>query len=106
MTSPKAAILLFSFSLSLTACSFVEPIPGSESIILSQHQESCKKLGNTTVKVLDKTFGISRKKDAIEQELQILAQNSAVKMGGNAIWPVSEIKEGERSYHIFLCSAL
>lgn len=90
--------------MSLQGCSFVEVNPGAEHIILSNDAASCKKLGETTVSVMHEIGFIDRNLDAISDELQILAQNSAAKMGGNAIWPITTVTKGEQSFEIFRCS--
>jgi len=100
MTNRLLAIATLSF---VSACSFVDTIPGANQVILSNDLSSCKKVGQTTVKVLDEILWIDRSEQAIAEELQMLAQNSAVKMAANAIWPVSDIKDGSRTYHILRC---
>ena len=40
---------------------------------------------------------------AIAEELQISAQNKAFELNANAIWPTSEIKNGEQVYDILKC---
>lgn len=89
--------------LGLSACSFVEVNPGAEHIILSNAGDNCKRLGQTTVSVLHEVAYIDRNPETIEQELQILAQNAAAKMGGNAIWPVSEVAKGSRDFAVYRC---
>lgn len=98
----RLALAMITLSL-LNACSFVDTIPGAELVILSNDLASCEKVGQTTVKVLDNIIGIDRSETAISEELQMLAQNSAIKMNANAIWPVTEITEGSRTYHILRC---
>jgi len=95
------ALSLFVFALS--GCSFVDVQPGAENIILANDESSCKKLGNTTVAVVHEIVWVDRNEETIALELQTLAQNSAAKMGGNAIWPESEIKDGERTFSVYRC---
>jgi len=96
-------LAIFLSTATLTACSFVDTLPGAEHIILANHDSGCEKIGQTTVSVIHEVLYVDRSEDTIAEELQILAQNSAAKMGGNAIWPSSEVLNGEQSYHIFRC---
>lgn len=108
MTRPSLAIsslLIVLLSLS-SGCSFVETIPGANQIIIANDEESCTKVGQTTVKVLHRFLWMDRDVETVSDELQTLAQNSAVKMRANAIWPVSPVKEGSRTYHIYRCKTL
>lgn len=99
----RPVITLSTISLLLSACSFVEVKPGAESIILANDENSCERLGSSTVSVIYEFGFISRSEETVEEELQVLAQNAAFKMGGNAIWPESGIEDGERSYTVFRC---
>lgn len=90
--------------VTLNGCSFVDVQPGAEHIILANDESSCKKLGNTTVSVVHEIVWVDRNEETIALELQTLAQNSAAKMGGNAIWPDSEIKNGERTFSVYRCN--
>ena len=99
-----AALTLSTMGL-FTACSFVEVKPGAEHIILSNDSETCKRIGQTTVSVLNEFMFAERNQDVVAEELQILAQNSAAKMGGNAIWPESEVSQGERDFGVYRCGS-
>jgi len=92
------------YSLILSACSFVELVPNANNIIFSNDMDSCKKLGETEVAVLSTFMFMDRDPHTIAEELQILAQNGAVKMGGNAIWAVSDIVEGRQTFSILRCA--
>lgn len=99
----KPLLTTFLASVILCGCSFVDTIPGGEEIILAKPNSHCQSLGQSTVSVIDEFLLIDRNEETIEDELQTLAQNAAVRMGGNAIWPISEVKDGERSYKVLDC---
>ncbi|TNC79942.1 MAG: hypothetical protein C9356_16810 [Oleiphilus sp.] len=98
-----SALKLLALALTLSACSFVEVKPGAENIILANNDSGCERLGSTTVSVMHEVGFIDRDEETVEEELQILAQNSAYKMGGNAIWPETEVNEGERIFTVLRC---
>lgn len=87
----------------VSACSWVEPKPGSELVIMSGNVGSCKFIWETEVSVEHKILWWERERNTIEEELRILARNAAVQKGGNAILPVSEIREGSQSFKILSC---
>lgn len=101
MTKPVLAIALCSL---LGACSLVEPIPGSNRVIMSNDLNSCTVIGETSVKVLETVLGLNiRKEVAIQDELQTLARNEAIAINANAIWPTSEVSEGSQTYNLLRC---
>jgi len=104
--------LLF-VSLTLISCSFVEPLPGEHHITLVNHKPELSVIGQnsnacTTLKEISfetkiTTFFITRSKKAIAEELQILAQNEAIRSYANAIWPNTEVENGKQSFLILRC---
>lgn len=101
MTKQMVAIGIAMLS---AACSFVEPIPGSNGVILSNDLESCTVIGETTVEVLETVAYMDiRREEAIFDELQIMARNEAVRKKANAIWPTSEIEAGKQSFNLLRC---
>ncbi len=64
--------------------------------------ESCKKLGNAGVKVVDQII-FERDAEKVTGELADLARNEAGLMGGDTIVPISEIVDGRRSFGVYQC---
>jgi acyl dehydratase len=92
--------------LLVSGCTWVKPTPSGEQVrIVSSPAEiaDCKKLGNTTVSLLDKVGYFKRDPKKVENELSILGRNSAAEMGGDTILPISEIYQGERSFEVYRC---
>ena len=105
MRFPATVIIVV---LLFNGCTWVETTPEGEHVrIVSQptEVEHCKKIGNTTVSLLDKVGYFKRDQEKVEGELAILGCNSAAKMGGDTILPVSEVLEGERSYEVYRCGS-
>jgi len=105
--------LLF-VSLTLISCSFVERLPGKHHITLVNHtpefpaskqsSNTCKTLKEMTFETKTTTLFISRSKKAIAEELQMLAQNEAIRSYANAIWPNTEVENGKQNFLILHCS--
>lgn len=100
----KTAFAMIISTVLMSACSFVELVPGADQVIFSQDMDSCKKLGETEVAVLAEFMYMDRDPQTIAEELQILAQNGAIKMGGNAIWAISEVIDGRQTFSILRCN--
>tara|TARA_R110002073_G_scaffold23417_2_gene80126 strand:+ start:13440 stop:13793 length:354 start_codon:yes stop_codon:yes gene_type:complete len=92
--------------IAITACSFVELKPGAEHIIFAKQGDDCEQLKAFTAEVKTSTLFIDRRPEAIANELQILAQNEAYSLYANAIWPISEIKEGKQNFDILICKPI
>ena len=98
----------------LISCSFVEPLPGKYHITLvnqspdlsasQQTSNACETLKEMSFETKTTTFFISRSEKAIAEELQILAQNEAIRSHANGIWPNSTVKNGKQSFLILRCS--
>jgi len=99
----QKSLSLATLALLISACSFVELRPEAQHVILSNDESSCKRLGETTVSVMHEVGFFDRSEDTVADELLTLAKNSSAKMGGNAVWPASEIEEGEQSFVIYRC---
>lgn len=105
MPYPKAIRGLFCLStfLVVTGCSFVDTLPGSERVVISNNTENCDKVGETHVKVLSEIAGIDRSEDTIAEELTIMARNAAFDRASNTIKPISDVVDGKQSFALYRC---
>lgn len=89
----------------LSACTWVKPTDAGQNVRLVSYDQvgKCKKLGKTTVSVLDKVGFISRSDDKIEGELKTLAKNSAADMGGDTIVVAGAVTKGEQPFDVYQC---
>lgn len=98
-------LLCIGVVLMLTACATVKTVPGAEDVRLvgAEQLVNCQRLGSASAQVMDKITFVERDKEKMEKELLKLAQNEAVKMGGNALQVASDIKNGSRQFDIYRC---
>jgi hypothetical protein len=91
--------------LSLSACSWVKPIEGASRVDVMYAYEvvNCEKLGGTTTSVRDKVGFIERDAGAIRGDLTKLAQNEAIRMGGDTIVATTPPVNGAMSFNIYRC---
>ena len=101
----NSLLLTLSATLGLSACSWVELNEGGEKVRLLSEQEVVKCLfkGNTSVSVTDKLVGVRRHDEAIQQELIVLARNSAANMQGDTIVPLGDEADGRRRFAVYRC---
>lgn len=97
-------LFIVSTCIAITACSFVELKPGAESIIFAKEGDGCERIQTFTAKVKTSTLFINRRAEAVAEELQILAQNEAYSLYANAIWPNSDIKDGQQDFNLLRCN--
>mgnify|MGYP002713030957 CR=1 FL=1 len=88
-----------------SGCAWVKTTPEGEKVRVLDASEvtSCKELGNTTVALLDKIAGIDRSREKVAEELRILARNSAAKIGGDTVVPISDISDGQQRFAVYKC---
>ncbi|MDQ6961766.1 MAG: DUF4156 domain-containing protein [Mariprofundaceae bacterium] len=101
----KKVIAIAICSLLIGCGSYIKTSNQGEKVRLLDKGEvsTCKHLGQTTVSVLDKVAFIEREKDSVEENLQILARNSAAEMHGDTIVTASLVNDGKQTYDIYKC---
>ncbi len=96
---------LVTISLLIGGCSWVKTTAEGEKVRVLDHSEvtTCKELGHTTVSLIDKVAGIDRDPEKVAEELRILARNSAARIGGDTVVPISAISQGEQRFSVYRC---
>jgi len=97
--------LVFGAVLSLSACSWVNPLPGAFKVALLGASEvtECTKLGSTHTSVLDKVGFYDRDTEAMTEDLVMLARNEAVRMRGDTIVAQGAVENGQMEFSIYRC---
>ncbi|MFA5628237.1 MAG: DUF4156 domain-containing protein [Thiohalomonadaceae bacterium] len=100
----RVGLLLVVLGL-LSACTWVEPTAKGEKVRVLSAEEvtKCKKMGQTTVSLKAKLAGIERNPAKVQEELNILARNSAVELGGDSVVPISEVDNGQQVFAVYRC---
>ena len=91
--------------LLLSACAAVKLTHGGEKarVLSSGEVANCQKRGATTVSVKPTILTVPRQQTVIAKELQILARNSAINMGGDTVSAISKIDNGQQTFAVFRC---
>ena len=97
--------LVIASILLLSACANVKLTHGGEKarVLSSGEVANCKKRGATTVSVKPTILTVPRQQTVIAKELQILARNSAVNMGGDTVSAISKIDNGQQTFAVYRC---
>jgi hypothetical protein len=93
------------FCLILAACSWVKVTSEGESVRLVESLADvaeCEKIGTAMSQVVSKVI-FSRDEETMAGELADLARNHAAQIGGDTIVPISDIKEGQRTFGVYKC---
>lgn len=64
---------------------------------------TCRELGKTNTSVTWSVVGIERPEEAIAKELRTIARNSAARMGGDTIVPLTIIDKGQQTFVVYKC---
>jgi hypothetical protein len=86
-------------------CSFVDLTKEGEGVRVAKADEvaACTGLGRTTASVVHEVASIPRHPDAVKENIEVTARNSAASMGGDTIVPVSGITEGKQTFEVYRC---
>jgi len=100
----KSITLIFASAILLSGCATVKLTPAGEKVRVLDPNEvtSCKNLGRTRASVTAKVI-FERPEDSVSEELQTLARNSAVGMGGDTVVPLTVIEDGAQTFVVYKC---
>jgi hypothetical protein len=101
----KFSLCAFASILMLSGCTWVKTTPEGEKVRVLDATEvaTCKELGAATVSLVDKVAGIERDPQKVQKELELLARNSAARMGGDTVVPASDISDGQQRFTVYKC---
>lgn len=105
MNLAKRVGLMAVLAFVLSACTWVEPTAQGEKVrvLTAEEVTKCKKVGQTTVSLLAKLAGIERNAQKVQDELNILARNSAVELDGDTVVPISAVEDGKQTFAVYRC---
>ncbi len=100
----KKITCIVSVAVLLSACSGLKLTDGGEKVRVLDPDEisSCKNLGRTNTSVTARIV-VERPADTVAEELSIVARNSAARMGGDTIVPLTVIEDGQQTFVVYKC---
>jgi hypothetical protein len=89
----------------LSACSWVKLTPQGEKVRVLTVEEvaKCQHMGQTTVSLMAKVAGLDRYPEQVQDELNVLARNSAVDLKGDTVAPISPVTGGKQVFGVYRC---
>ena len=101
----KTKISIIVAAILLSACTSMKLTPEGEKVRVLDPGEidSCRELGKTSTSVTHIVVGIPRPIETITKELRAIARNSASRMGGDTIVPLTVIEEGKQTFLVYKC---
>jgi hypothetical protein len=98
-------LVLLSIVAVAGGCSFVNLTAGGEGVRVAAADavSACTGLGRTTASVVHEVATVPRHPDAVKENIEVTARNSAASMGGDTIVPVSGITEGKQTFEVYRC---
>ncbi len=92
-------------ALSLSACAWVKPTASGAQVKVAMAGDvgHCRKVGTTTVSVMDTVVGVPRSYRTMSNELANLARNEAPNLQGDTVVPVGDIVNGQQLFEVFDC---
>jgi len=101
----KTKISLVAATILLSACTTLQLTPEGEKVRVLDPSDidSCRELGKTNNSVTHMVVGIPRPIETISKELRAIARNSASRMGGDTIVPLTVIEEGKQTFVVYKC---
>jgi hypothetical protein len=101
----RSTLLWLAASTIVGGCSLVDLTKEGEGVRIATADavSACTGLGRTTASVVHEVATIPRHPDAVQENLNVTARNSAASMGGDTIVPVSPIAEGKQTFEVYRC---
>lgn len=99
------AIPLVTLVALLHACTWVRTTPEGANVRVAQADEveNCTAKGQVTTSLKSRVGGFERKPGKVAGELETLARNEAVSLGGNTVVAESLVKDGRQTFDVYRC---
>lgn len=101
----KTKISIIAAAFLATACSSISLTEEGKKVRVLDPSEvdSCQELGKTNTTVTATVAGIERPDSTIAEELRTIASNSAARMGGDTIVPLTVVEAGQQTFVVYKC---
>ena len=89
----------------LGACALVELTPAGAGVRVAGREDvvNCVNLGRTTASVVHEVALLPRHPDAVQDNINVTARNSAATMGADTIVPASKVEDGKQTFDVYRC---
>jgi hypothetical protein len=96
--------VLFAATLA-SGCALVDLTPAGAGVRLASPEAvvTCTNLGRITASVVHKAGFLPRHPDAVQDNINVTARNSAANMGADTIVPASNVQDGKQTFDVYRC---
>lgn len=100
----RIAILLPAVVL-MGGCALVDLTDAGAGVRLAKPEAvaACTNLGRVTASVVHKAGFIPRHPDAVQDNINVTARNSAAGMGADTIVPATKVEDGKQTFDVYRC---
>lgn len=100
----KKSLCIIAATVAISACSGLELTDAGEKVRVLDPSEvaTCRELGKTDTSVTARII-VERPEETVSKELRVLARNSAARMGGDTIVPLTVIEGGSQTFVVYKC---
>lgn len=98
-------LVLIAAAVLASGCTTVKLKPTAAEIVVAreEHVQSCKRLGQTTVRTAEMVAGVPRGAEVVNAELERLARNAAVEADADTVVGVDKPWWGEQKFNMYRC---
>jgi hypothetical protein len=99
-------LLLLPIIVVAGGCSLVKLTAAGEGVRLAAPATvaACTGLGRITASVVHQVGFLPRHPDAVQDNVDVTARNSAAGMGGDTIVPVAPLADGKQTFDVYRCA--
>ena len=96
--------VLFAATLA-SGCALVDLTPAGAGVRLASPEAvvTCTNLGRITASVVHKAGFLPRHPDAVQDNINVTARNSAANMGADTFVPASNVQDGKQTFDVYRC---
>lgn len=101
----RLIVSVFLVTAAAAGCALVELTPGGAGVRLASAEAvvTCTSLGRITASVIHEVGFLPRHPDAVQDNINVTARNSAANMGADTIVPASKIEDGRQTFEVYRC---
>lgn len=99
-------ILLPAVAAIAVGCAFVSLTDAGAAVRLASAEAvvTCTNLGRLTASVVHEVGIIPRHPDAVQDNINVTARNSAAGMGADTVVPATGIQDGKQTFDVYRCA--
>lgn len=100
----KIKYLTIVATIAIGGCSGIKLTDDGEKVRVLDPSEisTCRELGKTNTSVTARII-VDRPEETVSKELRIIARNSAARMGGDTIVPLTVVENGAQTFVVYKC---